>query len=267
MIDVSERERWAQSVSLPLLPRLANRYMSPAQAGATEGETMLKNICPLLATMALVACAVTTEQSLSDVEKASKTQFLTNYSLLHPGKEGEARLRYVNPNVNWNSYTGIFLEPVVFINDSTKPVDAREQQILTSYFYTKLKTSLSSVLPIVELQGQHVLVVRAALTNVTSGTPGLRTISVIIPQARLLNMVQSLGTDTYAFSGSAQGEGEITDGQTGQILAEAVDGRTGGMSLENAGAGKWGDADHVMDYWADTTAKRIRQFRSGAPAQ
>ncbi|BFG77392.1 hypothetical protein PTKU46_54250 [Paraburkholderia terrae] len=228
---------------------------------------MLKNICPLLATMALVACAVTNEQPLSDVDKTLKSGFLTNPSLLQPGTEGQARLRYVNPNVNWSSYTGIFLEPVVFINDATKPVDAREQQILTSYFYTKLKTSLSSVLPIVELQGQHVLVVRAALTNVTSGTPGLRTISVIIPQARLLNMVQSLGTGTYAFTGSAQGEGEITDGETGQVIAEAVDGRAGGMSLENAGAGKWGDADHVMDYWADLTAKHIKQFRSGAPAQ
>jgi len=228
---------------------------------------MLKNICPLLATMALVACAVTNEQPLSDVEKASKTGFLTNYSLLHPGKEGEARLRYINPNAKWSSYTGIFLEPVVFINDANKPIDAREQQILTSYFYTKLKTSLSRVLPIVELQGKHVIVIRVALTNVTSGTPGLRTISVIIPQARLLDMVQSLGTDTYAFAGSAQGEGEATDGETGQVLGEAVDGRAGGMSIENAGAGKWGDAEHVMDYWADLTAKRITQFRSGAPAQ
>lgn len=228
---------------------------------------MLKNICPLLATMALVACAVTNEQPLSDVEKASKTGFLTNYSLLHPGEEGEARLRYINPNAKWSSYTGIFLEPVVFINDANKPIDAREQQILTSYFYTKLKTSLSRVLPIVELQGKHVIVIRVALTNVTSGTPGLRTISVIIPQARLLDMVQSLGTDTYAFAGSAQGEGEATDGETGQVLGEAVDGRAGGMSIENAGAGKWGDAEHVMDYWADLTAKRITQFRSGAPAQ
>ncbi|MFP3458338.1 DUF3313 family protein, partial [Psychrobacter sp. SIMBA_152] len=82
-----------------------------------------------------------------------------------------------------------------------------------------------------------------------------------------LNMVQSLGTDTYAFAGSARGEGEITDGQTGQVLVEAVDGRAGGMSLENAGAGKWGDADHVMDYWADLLAKRITGFRAGASTQ
>jgi hypothetical protein len=227
---------------------------------------MLKSICPLLATIALVACAVTTEQPLSDVEKVSRSGFLPNYSLLKPGTKDEARLRYVNPDTNWSSYTGIFVEPVVFISDATSHIDPKEQQVLTSYYYNTLKTHLSSVLPIVELQGPHVLVVRAALTNVTSATPGLRTISVVIPQARLLNAVQSLATDSYAFVGSAQSEGEITDGGTGQLLAEAVDGRAGGMSIKNAGGGKWGDAEHAMEYWAELVAKRLTEFRSGAPA-
>lgn len=227
---------------------------------------MLKRICPLLATIALVACAVTTEQPLSDVDKASKSGFLTDYSLLKPGKEGEARLRYVKPNTDWRSYTGIFLEPVVFISEANSKIDAKEQQILSSYYYNTLKTHLSTVLPIVELQGPHVLVVRAALTNVTSSTPGLRTISLVIPQARLLNATQSLATDSYAFVGSAQSEGEVTDGGTGQILIEAVDGRSGGMSLKDVSGGVWGDAEKAMEYWADLSAKRLNQVRSGAPA-
>lgn len=227
---------------------------------------MLKRICPLLATIALVACAVTTQQSLSDVDKASKSGFLTDYSLLKPGEKGQTALRYVNPNADWKSYTGIFLEPVVFIDDATDHIDPEQQQILTSYYYNTLKTHLSTVLPIVELQGPHVLVIRAALTNVTTGTPGLRTISVLIPQARLLNAAQSLATDSYAFAGSAQSEGEVTDGATGEILAEAVDGRAGGMSLKNVGAGKWGDAEKAMEYWADLAAKRLTEFRSGTPA-
>lgn len=226
---------------------------------------MLKKICPLLATIALVACSTTTEQSLSDVEKASKSGFLTDYSLLKPGKEGEARLRYVRPNTDWGSYTGIFLEPVVFISDANSQIDAKEQQVLTSYYYNTLKTHLSKVLPIVEHQGQHILVIRAALTNVTSESPGLRTISVIIPQARLLDAAQSLGTGSYAFVGSAQSEGEVTDGGTGQILVEAVDGRAGGMSVENAGGGKWSDAERAMDYWAELSAKRLGTRFKNAP--
>ena len=235
---------------------------------------MLKNICALLAMMALVACGtVTTQQPLSDVEKASKSSFLTDYSLLRPGVEGQARLRYINSNVDWKSYKGIFIEPVVFINDAHAKADPKEQQILTSYYYNTLKTHLSTVLPIVDIQGPNVLVLRAALTNVTSEEPGLRTISVVIPQARLLNAAQSLGSDTYAFVGSAQSEGEFLDGATGKILAEGVDGRSGGISVENAGGGKWSDAEHAMDYWAALTTKRLSDFRSGnfnstaAPAQ
>jgi Protein of unknown function (DUF3313) len=240
--------------------------MSPARAGRTEGEAMMKSICPLLAVIALAACAVTTQQPLSEVEKAPRSGFLTDYSLLQPGKEGQPRLRYVDPNANWNSYTGIFIEPVVFISDADEHIDPNDQQVLSSYYYNTLKTHLSSVLPIVDQPGPHVLVVRAALSDVTSATPGLRTISVVVPQARLLNAAQSLATDSYAFVGSARSEGEFKDGGTGQTLAEAVDGRSGGISIKNAGVWKWGDAENVMDYWAELAAKRLNEFRTGAPA-
>jgi len=225
---------------------------------------MLKSICPLLAMIVLASCAVTTEQPMSDVDKASKSGFLTDYSLLKPGQEGQARLRYVKPNVDWKSYTGIFLEPVVFISDADSKIDAKEQQILTTYYFNALKTQLSTVLPIVDHQGPNVLVIRAALTNVKSEKPGLRTISVVIPQARVINAAQSMATDSYAFVGSAQSEGEATDGGSGQILIEAVDGRSGGMSIENAGGGQWSDAERAMDYWAKLTATRLTQLRSGA---
>lgn len=225
---------------------------------------MLKSICPLLAMIVLASCAVTTEQPMSDVDKASKSGFLTDYSLLKPGQEGQARLRYVKPNVDWKSYTGIFLEPVVFISDADSKIDAKEQQILTTYYFNALKTQLSTVLPIVGHQGPNVLVIRAALTNVKSEKPGLRTISVVIPQARVINAAQSMATDSYAFVGSAQSEGEATDGGSGQILIEAVDGRSGGMSIENAGGGQWSDAERAMDYWAKLTATRLTQLRSGA---
>lgn len=221
---------------------------------------MFKKICLLLASLALVACATTTEQPLSDFDTVSKSGFLTDYSLLKPGKDGEARLRYVRPNTDWKSYTGIFLEPVVFISDASSKVDAREQQILTSYYYNTLKTHLATVLPMVDHQGPHVLVVRAALTNVTSSTPGLRTISLIIPQARLLDAGKDLATGSYAFVGTAQSEGEVTDGGTGQILLEAVDGRAGGESLKDVSGGEWGDAQKAMEYWADLAAKRLGNF-------
>jgi hypothetical protein len=226
----------------------------------------MKSIYLLLAMMALAACSVTNQESMSDIQKAPQTGFLSDYSLLQPGKEGQARLVYINPKVDWNSYTGIFIEPVVFISDASTHVDPKDQQVLSSYYYETMKTHLSGVLPVVEQPGPHILVIRAALTNVTGATPGLRTVSVVIPQARLINAAQSLATDSYAFVGTARGEAEFKDGGTSQILAEAVDGRAGGMSIKNAGVWEWGDAEHAMDYWAELMAKRLNGLRSHAPA-
>jgi hypothetical protein len=227
---------------------------------------MMRSLYPLLATIVLSACALTVQQPMSDVDKMPKSGFLTDYSLLQPGGKDQPRLRYVNPNVNWNSYTGIFIAPVVFISDANAKVDPNDQQMLTDYYYNTLKTHLGDVLPIVDQPGPGVLVVRAALTNVTTATPGLRTVSVVIPQARLLNGLQSLATDSYAFVGSAQSEAEIKDGGTGQIVAEAVDGQAGGMSIKAADVWKWGDAENAMDHWAELAAKRLTEFRSGTPA-
>jgi len=225
----------------------------------------MKSIYPLLAMIALAGCSVTSQEPMSEIEKAPQTGFLSDYSLLRPGKEGQARLVYIKPDVDWHAYTGIFIEPVVFISDASAHVDPKDQQVLSSYYYNTMKTHLSGVLPVVERPGPHILILRAALTNVTSATPGLRTISVVIPQARLINAAQSVATDSYAFVGSARGEAEIKDGGTGQILAEGVDGRSGGMSIKNAGVWKWGDAEHAMDQWAEMMVKRINELRSGAP--
>jgi len=70
--------------------------------------------------------------------------------------------------------------------------------------------------------------IQIALTDATSATPGLRSVSVVVPQARVLNLVQSMGTGSYAFVGSAQAEAQITDSVTGERLAASVDKREGG---------------------------------------
>jgi hypothetical protein len=228
-------------------------------------ETMMKRLSLLLAMLVLAACSVTKEQPLADIQKAPRSGFLSDYSLLRPGKEGQAALRYVNPKANWSSYTGIYVAPVEFIADANSEPKPQEQQILCSYYYDALRKQLSQVLPIANRPGPNVMVIRAGLTNVTSATPGLRSISVVIPQARLLNAAQSLATDSYAFVGSAQSEAEVTDGGTGMVLAQAVDGREGGMSIKNAGVWQWGDAEHAMDYWAQLAATRLKEFRSGGP--
>jgi hypothetical protein len=84
---------------------------------------------------------------------------------------------------------------------------------------------------------------RIALTDANAATPGLRSVSVVILQARILNLVQSMGTGSCAFVGGAQAEAEMTDSVTGERLAASVDKREGGMALSTAMQWKWGDAE------------------------
>ncbi len=185
---------------------------------------------------------------------------------LAPGPEGGAALAWINPNAQWANYTKIQLMPVEFWAAADSKVPAADQATLTEYFYNQLQTNLSKSFTLVDQPGPGVMTLRVALMDATTAVPGLRTISVIVPQARVLNLAQSMVTDSYAFVGSAEAEMKVTDSVTGQLLAEAVDQRAGGMGIKSAASFQWGDAQNAMDYWAQKIPNRILQLQ-GKSAQ
>jgi len=226
-----------------------------------------------LAGLMLMAGCSTTVESLPEAAKMVEsggtlppdvTGFLgADASKLQPGPKGGAALVYVDRNAQWSSYNKILLEPVQFWASADSKVSSADQQVLTTYFYNSLKTNLSKSFGIVDQPGPGVVKLQVALMDATTAVPGLRTISVVVPQARVLNMAQSLATDSYAFVGSAEAEMKATDSQTGALLAEAVDKRAGGMGLKSAASFRWGDAQNAMDFWSETIATRFQQFQQG----
>ncbi len=193
--------------------------------------------------------------------------FGADASKLAPGPKGGAALVYFNQNAPWSQYTKIQLMPVEFWASDDSKVSQNDQQMLTAYFYNSLKTELSKNFTLVDQPGPGVLKLRVALMDATSATPGLRSISVIVPQARLLNGVQSLATGSYAFVGSAEAEMMATDSVTNDVLAEAVDQRSGGMGIKGAASFQWGDTENAMDYWSQRISSRLLQAQGRAPAQ
>jgi len=185
-------------------------------------------------------------------------------SKLAPGPEGGAALVWMNPNAQWSSYTKIQLMPVEFWAAADSKVSPADQATLTEYFYNALQTNLSKSFTLVDQPGPGVMTLRVALMDATTAVPGLRTISVIVPQARVLNLAQSMATDSYAFVGSAEAEMKITDSVTGELLGEAVDQRAGGMGLKSAASFQWGDAQNAMDYWAQKIPNRLLALQGKA---
>ncbi|MGC2442564.1 DUF3313 domain-containing protein [Candidatus Binatus sp.] len=183
---------------------------------------------------------------------------------LTQGPEGGAALAWINPNAQWASYTKIQLMPVEFWAAADSKVSAADQATLTEYFYNQLQTNLSKSFTLVDQPGPGVMTLRVALMDATTAVPGLRTISVIVPQARVLNLAQSMATDSYAFVGSAEAEMKLTDSVNGILLAEAVDQRAGGMGIKSAASFQWGDAQNAMDYWSQKIPNRILQLQGKA---
>jgi hypothetical protein len=221
-------------------------------------------------------CSTTVESQPAAAEAMEQGQplppavtgfFGADASKLAPGPEGGAALVYFDKTAPWSQYTKIQLMPVEFWAAQDSKVSTADQQMLAAYFYNSLKTELSKNFTLVDQPGPGVLTLRVALMDATTATPGLRSISVVVPQARLLNSVQSLASGSYAFVGSAEAEMKATDSVSGAVLAEAVDQRAGGMGIKGAASFKWGDAENAMDYWAKRISDRLLQAQGRTPAQ
>ncbi len=217
-----------------------------------------------ISVLALCACAATQQAPLAQVQAAPITGLLTDTDQLTPGGPGQASLRYINPSVDWKSYTKIIIEPVTFWGGSSTDASTATQQMLCDYLYNALNEKLAANLQIVTEPGPNTLVLRVALTNVTASTPGLRTISVVVPQARLLTALGNVVTGNQAFAGSAQGEGELTDSVTGERLAAFVDKTQAAASITNAGSWQWGDVKTVMDSWVTLMQTRLTQLQGSS---
>jgi hypothetical protein len=198
------------------------------------------------------------------VAAPAPTGFLgSDYSLMTAPTEGsdqKAMLRYVNPNAKWSSYNKIMIAPVTFWAGDDSKVSAADQQSLCDYAYSTFVKELGKNFTIVDQPGPGVLKISAALTDATSATPGLRSISVVIPQARVLSAIKMAATGTYAFVGSAQGAIKLNDSTSGELLAAAVDERVGGTSVKNITVFQWGDAENAINYWADLIDQRLVSF-------
>jgi hypothetical protein len=169
-------------------------------------------------------------------------------------------LRYVNPDTKWSSYNKILIAPVTFWAADDSKVSAADQQALCNYAYNEFVKVLGKNFILTSQPGPGVAKLSVALTDASTAVPALRSISVVVPQARVLSAVKKLATGSYAFVGSAQGALKLNDSTSGQLLAAAVDKQLGGTSVKNIDVFKWGDAENAIDYWANLTDQRLVSF-------
>ena len=228
----------------------------------TEGAWTRGRMVVLCLAVVVSACSATQQVPIQKTD--IKCGFLgADCDRLIAGDQGQAALRYVNPNANWTQYKKVLIDPVTFWGSDNTKISAEDQQTLTNFFYQAMREQLGKKFEVVDQAGPGVMRVQVALTDTEAATPGLRTVSMVIPQARLLNTLKYAATGTYAFVGGAQAEGKVTDSVSGQVLAEAVDKRVGGGAVSTAAQWQWGDAENAMTAWATQMTDRLSAWTSG----
>lgn len=234
-----------------------------------EERPMKRSTCMLVIgvclTMIAGGCAATKQASLGS---AKASGFFGDYSKLTPGDpaKGQALLVYINPDARWAHYKKVMIDPVTFWGDESGKLLPPDQHALTTYFRSALETQFGTKFQLVDKPGPGVIQLHVAITDANSAIPVLRTVSLVVPQARALNTLQEIATGHWAFAGSCQIEGRLTDAATGQMLGEMVDKRLGGSSLEAAAQWQWGDVQNALDAWAAKYAARVYAWTSGAAA-
>ena len=214
---------------------------------------------PTILVLALIMVGCATQQA-RDVETSG---FLSDYSLLKAGGADEALLVYRKPNLSLRPYDKAILEPVTaWRTQDSQLADVSEEDLqeLVSLLYAEVEPVLGKHFELVDEPGPGTLRFRLALTEAGESSVPLDLVSTIIPIGRVLSTAKMLATGTHGFVGSASVEAEVTDAQTGEVLAAAVDRRVGGKSLSGV-TSSWDDVRQSFEVWAERLGERLAEWK------
>jgi hypothetical protein len=179
-------------------------------------------------------------------------------SLLKPGNEGQALLVYIKPDVQWQKYQKVVIEPVTYWvgKDEDDSLKEPERKALTDYCYAQLKKQFSKSYTVVDTPGPDTLTYSGALINAEKSWPVMTTVASVIPQAVALSTLKNVTTGKPAGVGAVHGEVKVTDSLTGDQLLVASDKRVGGMGWQGK-TNKWEAVESSARYWAQQSVYRL----------
>ena len=188
----------------------------------------------------------------SQVDPNHYSGFLKNYSQLKPAESatGSPVMRWIDPNIKFSEYSHVYIEPSQFYPQpqATSVISSQTLQSITHYFDDALKRELGKDMPLATAPGPNTIVVRPAITAVSTRTQGLKPYE-IIPIALVAAAVNTAagGRDQ---SVEIATEAAFLDGSSKKVLAQVV--RKGsGKSLENDKTQlTLDDVRPVLDGWA-----------------
>jgi hypothetical protein len=195
----------------------------------------MKTAVGLTAVMVLLVTGCSTTQQVTVKDEPGICAFLGEACHeLQPGAQGEAGLRWVNPKSDPTQYNKVMVNVAGFFGTDASKVPPADQERLMALFQQSLTEALATKYQVVDQPAPGTVRIQVAILDAEAATPGLRSVSMVIPQARLLGTGYYAISGKYPFVGGGQAVFKATDAVTGQVFGVAVDRRVGGGSIESA---------------------------------
>ena len=205
---------------------------------------MISAVC--IASIGMIGCA-------SKVQQPDEySGFLKDYSRLKEARSpsGAEVMRWIDPKLNVDQYTQVYMEPSQFYPapQPTAKIPKSTLTGITGYYDQALKRELGKSLPLASAPGPGVIVVRPAITAVSSKTEGLKPYE-LIPVA-LVAAAVSTASGIRDQETTLATEAVFLDGQTQAVVAQVVRKGTGKPLENDSQVLKADDVKKVIDGWA-----------------
>ena len=205
---------------------------------------MIGTLC--VASLGLAGCASKV------VQPNEYSGFLSNYSQLKEAKSpsGAEVMRWVDPQLDLSRYTAVYIEPTQFYPkpQATSRIPESTLRGINDYYNQALKRELAQSLPVANAPGPGVIVVRAAITAVSSKTESLKPYEYV-PVA-LVAAAVSTGAGIRDQETTLGTEAQFLDGANNKVIAQVVRRGTGKPLKNDTQVMKADDVKSVIDGWA-----------------
>jgi len=213
----------------------------------------------LMGMMFLSACSATNSPDTANMEMAQNSGFLGKYyQNLKPGTEkGDPKLMWIRPGVDFKKYKKVMIDYVIFsfANESDyKDIDANELKKLADQATNAFLQTVKTDFPVVSEPAPDVLRVRIAITDLKPSSPGLSTVTSVVPVGLAFSIAKKGATDSWTGSGATTAEMMVLDSMTNEVLGAAQDSASADFSDRFS---KWGSAEEAFKYWAARFTKRL----------
>ncbi|KMM82958.1 Protein of unknown function [Pseudomonas taetrolens] len=205
---------------------------------------MISAVC--IASIGMIGCA-------SKVQQPDEySGFLKDYSRLKEARSpsGAEVMRWIDPKLNVDQYSQVYIEPSQFYPapQPTAKIPKSTLTGITGYYDQALKRELGKSLPLASAPGPGVIVVRPAITAVSSKTEGLKPYE-LIPVA-LVAAAVSTASGIRDQETTLATEAVFLDGQTQAVVAQVVRKGTGKPLENDSQVLETDDVKQVIDGWA-----------------